>query len=317
MAGIFTTASNFYTSVTSIPERNRQVGFLQTAKETVISFKNGVTQAAEKVKIAKKDLTEFTAKQSLPVVKVILMSESSAKALSKVCARKLYEFSGAGDAVSYVGRQSLDAVTNSSIVQNTIGSTGAKALNFVGSLLGNTAEDLLIEKFSETVFLPVVSAVQDKVLESRVVGTIDLAIKTGALYAIGGLGIVADGLDKLQKVATVAETVSTYANVGALAYVYGPTVVNGGKLAVQCCSLRCRMKKIERALDHIKLQTVIKSCGLNISESVVKKSMAGIIAICLESGGMSTAIDLKSLFSDEKMMTTIVKAAANALNLRK
>lgn len=314
MAAVWDSTRNLAYSVMTIPERSRRVGYIQTARETISSLKEAVHEPIKALSGVKDSVSGFVTKGVMGGVKVVGLHQCGSRTVARKCAQKFYEHSGAKKAVATTAQSVLSSVTESSFVQNTLGSTGASLLNAAGSLLGESAEELFIKECGDRVFFPVISALQEKVIESRIKGSVDLAIDTTALWAVGGLGIVGN-LDKVRQVVTVADKIAAAANVGALVYVYGKPAVRGVQVAAQCCSLKCRMRKIDRALNRIKLQPFMKACGLNISETVVKKSLSGILAVCIESGVVATSMGLDTMLKDEKILTTLVQAVATVTRL--
>lgn len=262
---------------------------------------------------AKNAVSTPIAKKMVRGAKAVGLMDCCSKKISRKCAEKFYEYSRAGVVLSSLGEKGLSSLTNSSFVQENLGKTGASLLGFVGNLVGWAGHEILLQKISDQLFEPIVTILQEKATEQRIKWGLNLAIDTGALWATGGLAI-AGNLQNIQKVAVVADKLAVTANIGALTYVYGKPVLAGGKLVVQCCSIKMQMTRIEKAMGAIQLSPDLQKLGIDLPEPVAKQTVALLLMVCLESSSM-TGLDLQALFGDAETVAKLINSVALAKRL--
>lgn len=302
MAGIYNNAYNLAVSIYTIPQRTSQVGYIRSASNAISSLKQSAT--------------EQVTCGAMYGVRALSLHSFGGMPIARTCARKFYDQTGAKSLVSAAASSTLKAVTSSDFVKRNLGETASGLLYELGALAGQTAEEIALEECAARVFHPLISLLREKIIENRVRGCVDVAIDTGVLWAAGGLNVVGH-LNKAKQVATVASKIATCVNLGALAYVYGTPVVNCGKAVLQCRSLKSRMTKINKSLNYISLEPLLKRAHVNISEQAAKKALSTMLAIVLENGGLSSTIDLDILFADEKLLSAMVNIVAAAFSLQK
>lgn len=306
LEGTFNTASDLISSTSRIAERSKKVEFIRKTALTISTFKQAVFHPLQTWDNVKSAVSTPVAKKMVRGVKAMGLLNCCNRQISRKCAEKFYEYSGAGGVLSSLGDKGLSAVVNSSFIQENLGKTGASILGSVGSWLGFSAQEVLLDKLSEQVFQPIITILQEKAAEQRIKGGIDIAIDTSALWATGGLAI-AGNLQTLQKVAVTADKLAMAAKVGAFGYVYGNPLYTGGKLAVQCCSLKMQMNRIEKAMSAIDLTPYLQ--GSNLSESVVKQTLAVLLMVSMESSSMM-GLDLAAVFGDAETVAILINSVA-------
>jgi hypothetical protein len=257
-------------------------------------------------------LSSQVAKEAMRGVKYLNLHSSGGMPIARACAKNLYTHLGAKSYVGSAANYAWSAVTSSDFVQRNLGSTGAEIFREVGTLVGVTAEECILEQCAVSVFHPLICLLREKVIESQIKGCVGIVLDTGMLWAVGGLNIVGN----VKNAVVLADRVATCANLGALAYVYGQPVVKGSMLALQCCSVKSRMREIDRALKDVSLQPLLTTAKVNISEDTAKKTLSTILAIVLESGGLSSTLDLGSLFSDQAILAAMVGIIAAVPSLK-
>ncbi|MBS0637119.1 MAG: hypothetical protein JSS12_06385 [Verrucomicrobia bacterium] len=239
-------------------------------------------------------VSERVAKGAMCGVKSLGLHSIGTTGAARTCAHKLYEHSSAKSYARQTASLLWKALASTEFVKGKIGATGAELLHDAGSFLGPIAEDALLEQCAQSVFQPLISLIREKTIERGIKGCVGVALDTGVLWAAGGLGVLGH-LDKVKQTVAVVEKVATCANLGVLAYVYGPPVVHGGKAVLQCCSFKSRMRAIENGLSDTALS------------APTKKTLAAALAIVLESGGLAFAPSVDELLKDEQLLAAMVK----------